>query len=169
MIANTQNSSSYGYDINVENLGSHLFCSINYSGKNWECNISLDKLRSDMLSLLKLQNILKSHKTIMQNPHYQFKFEINKNERTSIKHLILHIVFTDDYIDWEEKIYFREKCIVEQEMIENNLLKQQVQTQQKQIEKLENIIRNLEKRLDIVENNSKKSELLAWPDELHSS
>lgn len=152
MLAKTQNLSP-SPNIKLENLGSHLFCSITYSGKNWECNISSDELRSGMLSLLKLQNILKSYETIIQNPHYQFKFEIYENERTCTKHLILHIVFSDDYIDWEEKIYFREKCIVEQEIVENNLLKQQVQIQQKQIEKLENIIQNLEKRLDIVEKD----------------
>lgn len=153
MFANLQNSSPPSPNIKVENLGSHLFCSINYLGKNYECKISVDELHSGMMSLLKLQNILKSYETIIQNPHYQFKFEIHENERTSTKHLILHIVFSDDYIDWEEKIYFREKCIVEQEEVENNLLKQQVQMQQKQIEKLENIIQNLVKRLDIVEND----------------
>lgn len=152
MLAKTQNLSP-SPNIKLENLGSHLFCSINYSGKNWECNISSDELRSGMLSLLKLQNILKSYEIIIQNPHYQFKFEIHENERTRTKHLILHIVFSDDYIDWEEKIYFREKCIVEQEIVKNNLLKQQVQIQQKQIEKLENIIQNLEKRLDIIEKD----------------
>lgn len=149
MFVRSQNPSSSSPNIKVENLGSHLFCSINYSGKIYECKISVDELHSGMMSLLKLQNILKSYETIIQNPHYQFKFEIHENERTSTKHLILHIVFSDDYIDWEEKIYFREKCIIEQEEAENNLLKQQVQMQQKQIEKMENIIQNLEKDITI--------------------
>lgn len=142
------------YVITIENFGSSLICSLDYAGKKWESKITQDDLKSGVVSLIKLQNILKSYQTIRQNSQCQFKFEQINNQRTGIKHMILHIVYSDDFIDWEEKIYFREKCQIEDDIQENLLLKQLVQTQQNKIGRLENIIEKMEKRLDVLEKDS---------------
>lgn len=128
------------YNFEFNNLGDKIVCYLNYNGIIWQSIISDDVLKSGIIKPNQLMNIIKSNLKKLQ-PNYNIWIEYCKNSTTNINFIILNIHYLNEFIEFEEKIYFKQKNTLD-EAKENNL-NQIILNQQKQINELEKKINEL--------------------------
>lgn len=145
------------YSITIENYQTSLYCILIFDEKKYEARITIDDLKSGVVSINKLQNILKLNSQIV-HPNYTIEFESKINNSNLVNYLILKIIYSDDFIDWDEKIYFTQSDDLKRESDNIRELKYCVESQQVQINNLkhinskyESLIHNLTNRIDELE------------------
>jgi hypothetical protein len=138
------------YNISFENLADYIICTLEYNGIVWKSKITSDDLRSGMINPTKLMNIIQSNKQTI-NPNYSFGIEQKYNSRTNANYLELSISYFNEFIDFEEIIYFTQaNTLDEATKINQNLV---IAKQQNQIDRMEKIIEKLENKINQLENN----------------
>lgn len=139
----TYSSNLADYDISFNNLTDKLVCVLDYNGLKWVSNISQEDLRSGMINLNKLMNVIKLNSPKTQ-PNYLINIELVNNERTFTTYLVLTIGYSNELIDFEEKIYFRQSNTTDDavQSRQNQIILQQ----EKRIEMLEKKINDLENK-----------------------
>jgi hypothetical protein len=144
------------YNLKLNNNIDILICELEYESKIFYSEISTSDLKSGLVSLTKLSNIIKSNHRQTQ-PDFTIWLDLIpiSNERTNTNNLVLNIIFSSEFIEFEEKIYFREKSILLNNVEKNVKLEQLVKSQSEDIKQLKNtilqmsnIIERLENRLD---------------------
>lgn len=138
------------YNISFENLADYIICTLEYNGIVWKSKITSDDLRSGMINPTKLMNIIQSNKQTI-NPNYSFGIEQKYNSRTNANYLELSISYFNEFIDFEEVIYFTQaNTLDEATKINQNSV---IAKQQNQIDRMEKIIERLENKIVQLENN----------------
>jgi hypothetical protein len=143
------------YNISLNNLNDTLVCILEYSNYIYESRISQSELKSGLVTLQKLQNIIRSNSKVIQ-PHYVINIESTRNNQTCSNHLIMHISYSSDFFDFEETIFFKEKSALVQTDNEIARLNQIIIEQQQKINIIEQRLSNiesLESRLNELEYN----------------
>ena len=87
-ITNTNN-----YDIMINDLGTCIICLLYFNNTNYESTIEQTDLKSGIISLLKLKNILKLNSTKTQ-PNFLINFELIRTNTTNLNHLIMQIIYS---------------------------------------------------------------------------
>ena len=150
------NLSGCGIDFN--NLTDSLECVLDYNGIIWKSKITQSDLNSGMINLLKLMNLIKMNIPDVK-PGYAIKLEFVENQRTNTNYLVMNIGYSNELIEFEEKIYFRQANIVDetlknQQIIQSQIIQsQKISQQQKQIDDLTLVIRRLEQKINELEFN----------------
>lgn len=145
------------YNITINNNQDTIICELEYKSKIFYSEIYPTDLKSGMVSLIKLANIIKSNSKQI-HPNFTIWMDLIQNDKTNINYLVLNINFCSEFIEFDEKIYFREKRLLLNEKEFNTKLEQVVKSQNDKIIQLENnisqmsdIIKRLENKLDKIE------------------
>jgi hypothetical protein len=124
------------YHISLNNQSNALICELEYSGKIFHSDILETDLKSGLVSLAKLKNIIQLNSKITQ-PNFIIKLNKIFNELMHENNLVLNIKFSSDIIDFEENIYFREKNAMIEDYNQIKKLNEIVVEQENKIEYLE--------------------------------
>lgn len=129
------------YDISFNNLTDKLVCVLDYNGIKWVSDISQQDLRSGMINLTKLMSMIKLN-SLQTQPNYSTNIELVENSRTSNTFLVLTVGYSNELIEFEEKIYFRQSNTTNDAL--QSRQNQIILEQGKRIELLEKKINDLE-------------------------
>lgn len=141
------------YKINFNNLTDSLECVLNHNGIIWKSKITQSDLNSGMISLSKLMNLVKMNIPEVK-PDYVIKLELVENQRTNTNYLVMNIGYSNELIEFEEKIYFRQANTIEEAHRNQQIIQEQkISQQQKQIDDLVLIIKRLEQKINELEDN----------------
>jgi len=121
-------------NLSINNLTDKLICSCEYENEIYETEITINDLHSEFITLSKLQNIFTINNTKIQNG-YKINLDKMYNNIGNINYLVLSIDYSNEFIDFNEKIYFKQKGTTYDIII---------QKQNKKINELENKIKQLE-------------------------
>jgi len=135
------------YNISFNNLSDTLVCILDYNNNIWKSSITINDLHSGMLTTTKLMNLIKLNSQKIQ-PNYSINIEFTENKITSVNYLIMNISYSNEFIEFDEKIYFHQTTTFD----ESKQL-QIIQQQKIQISNLIEIITKLENKIDEIENN----------------
>ena len=116
-------------NIQICNNVDTLICELTYDGTTYISNITQNDLHSGCLRLQQLEKIIISNAKETK-PNYSFLIEQTQNTITMKKNLILSIKFSDDLIEFDETIIFREKVLSETINDEINRLREFIIKQQ---------------------------------------
>lgn len=133
----------FDYSIRLNDLDDYLMCELDYNGIVWKSKITLNDLTSNMINLQKLMTIIKSNKEKIQ-PNYDINFDLITNSRTNSSHLIMGIKFSNEFIEFEEKIIFTQSNTIDEAKEEK--LNQMIISQKKEIDMMKMKIEELENR-----------------------
>jgi len=133
----------FDYSIRLNDLNDYLICELDYNGIVWKSKITLNDLTSNMINLQKLMTIIKSNKEKIQ-PNYDINFDLITNSRTNSSHLIMGIKFSNEFIEFEEKIIFTQSNTIDEAKEEK--LNQMIISQKKEIDMMKIKIEELENR-----------------------
>lgn len=139
----TYSSNLFDYSIRLNDLNDYLICELDYNGIVWKSKITLNDLTSNMINLQKLMTIIKSNKEKIQ-PNYDINFDLITNSRTNSSHLIMGIKFSNEFIEFEEKIIFTQSNTIDEAKEEK--LNQMIISQKKEIDMMKIKIEELENR-----------------------
>lgn len=137
----TYSSNLFDYSIRLNNLNDYLICELDYNGIVWKSKITLNDLTSNMINLQKLMTIIKSNKEKIQ-PNYDINFDLITNSRTNSSHLIMGIKFSNEFIEFKEKIIFTQSNTIDEAKEEK--LNQMIISQKKEIDMMKIKIEELE-------------------------
>jgi len=146
-ITNTNN-----YDITINDLGTRIICLLYFNNTNYESTIEQTDLKSGIISLLKLKNILKLNSSKTQ-PNFLINFELIKINTTNLNHLIMQIIYSDNFIDFEEKLYFKKK------MTENDIQENLREIVQSQSEQIQSQSEQIQSQLERIQSQSEQIQL----------
>lgn len=139
----TYSSNLLDYSIRLNNLNDYLICELDYNGIGWRSKITPNDLTSNMINLQKLMTIIKSNKEKIQ-PNYDINFDLIANPRTNSSHLIMEIKFSNEFIDFKEKIIFTQSNTIDEAKEEK--LNQMIISQKREIDMMKIKIEELENR-----------------------
>lgn len=128
-----------------------LIIEFEYLGIVFESTITQTNLKSGLVNLSKLKNIIDANSKQTQ-PNFIIFVESDIDIKTNSKHIILCVSFSNEYIEFDEKIILFEKKIIMKEQTDNLKLKLIVMEQNEKIIQMEKIITQMEKRLKLLEN-----------------
>jgi hypothetical protein len=153
------------YMILFNNLADKLICTLDFNGNLWESKITQNDLTSQMINLTKLTNIIKQNSQKV-SPNYLIQLELVPSHQTNSHNLILQIKYSYEFIEWEEKIIFKQKNTLDEATQSNQnaiLSRQQKQIdvlvetnsrQQKQIDMLLEVIGDLKNKINELEETN---------------
>jgi len=146
----TYSSNLFDYKISLNNLDDTLICVLDYNGIKWQSKITESELTSGMINLAKLTNIIQSNSQKIL-PNYRIGLGLIRNDRTCTELLVLKIIYSNEFMDFEEKIYFRQSNTTDDAI--QSKKNQIIQQQQKLINELVEIVRKLEKKINKIDNS----------------
>jgi hypothetical protein len=125
------------YHITLNSQSDALVCELEHLGVIFHTDIKETDLKSGLVSLAKLKNIIQSNSKNTQ-PNFIIKLNGIFNELTHQNNLVLNIKFDSDFIDFEENIYFREKNDIIEDCNQIKKLNEIIVEQGNKIKYLEN-------------------------------
>lgn len=143
------------YNITIINNPDNLICELEYESKIFYSEISTGDLKSGLVSLTKLSDIIKSNSKQTQ-PNFTIWLDLILNDTSNTKYLVLTISFSFEFIEFEEKINFREKYVILSNSMQTNKLEQIVKSQSEEITQLKNTISQMSKLMSRLENKIDK-------------
>lgn len=139
----TYSSNLHDYLIKLDNLDEYLICELKYNEIVWKSKITLDDLTSNMINLQKLMTIIKLNKEKIQ-PNYNIVLDLITNPKTNSSHLVMTIEFSNEFIDFTEKIVFTQTNITDE--VKEQKLNQIIISQKREIDVMKKKIEELENR-----------------------
>lgn len=149
------NLSDYIVQLNL--TANCLECSLDFNGFVWFSVIEQNNLTFELIDLAKLANIIKLnlHETIK---YYSIWLELSKCIQTNSKILILNIQYSNEFIEWEEKIIFKQLNSMENSLRNNfNLI---IKNQQRQIDQLTKLIEQMQNKIIELEETNQSNQYL---------
>jgi hypothetical protein len=150
-------SDLHSYDISLNSQSDALICELKRSEVIFRADIKETDLKSGLVTLAKLKNIIQSNSKITQ-PNFIIKLNGIFNELTHQNDLVLNIKFSSDFIDFEENIYFREKNAMIEDCNQIKKLNEIVVEQENKIKRLEQIATEQEDKIKCLENKLEQIE-----------
>lgn len=152
------------YIIELDENPNLLKCTLKYNGFMWIGKIKNSDLSCQLINLVKLANIIKLNSHSIDK-HYSIWLELEINNNANSKMLKLNIQYSNEFIEWEEKIIFEQLNTLENSL--KNSFDLIISNQQKQIDKLSNLIEQLQNKINNLEQSNQY--FITWHYELHIS
>lgn len=152
--------SAYDVKLFYDEYKNILICELVLNDNVFYSEITESDIKSGMINLAKLSNIIKSNSKLTQ-PYFTIWIDSNLlDTNDDSNNIVLNIKFSNDYFDYAEQIYFQYKNkLLSEQMSNNKKLEQIIETQSQKIIQLTNtigdmngIIEKLSNRLDKLES-----------------
>ncbi len=137
------------YKITTNITQNILECWLEYGSKVFYTEVYSSDLQTGLVSLSKLENIIKANSKQIQ-PYFTIWLDLILCEISNSNNLVLNILFSNEFVEFEEKIYFKEKQILLNELEPNSELESNSKLEPNN--KLEQIIKLQNEKINQFEN-----------------